>query len=345
MASRWQKRTPGAFISAGEHGRERAIGRIAGGQRRLITSPQLLGLGFSRTGVQKRVESNRLFPLQHGVYATHPPPFSREQRWLGAVLACGPGALLSHLPAAGHQNLLSDEPHLGIHVMTSSGRGRSRDGIVVHRSAVDPRDARRVRGIPCTSADRILVDLAPATGEPELEAMMIAAESLGILKRHRLAELASERRGRPGAHKILRLLQLEPALIRSDLELLFQPLWREAGVERPQMNLPISVEGASRTLTVDFAWPALRLIVEADSQRFHGDWASASNDRLRDQLLGIEGWIVHRFVRRMVRNDLAGSAERLRRLVEVRRRQIASAPPTRAARPRRSPPRGRRPSR
>jgi len=154
--------------------------------------------------------------------------------------------------------------------------------------------------------------------------MLVAAESLRLLNRRRLSELVSERTGRPGIHKLLPLLAQEPALTRSDLERLFLPVCRRAGVARPRVNFPIHVQGHTKPLEVDFAWPAIRLVVEADSQRFHGDWERATIDRERDQLLALEGWLCHRFVRERIVNDPAGSAERLGRLTGVRTAELSN---------------------
>lgn len=318
MDAHWRKTTPGESKIANQPLREQRIDGIVKRQLWLITSRQLFGVGFSETAIQKRSARGSLHRLHAGVYATHPPPYSREQRWLAAVLACGPGAALSDLCSAALQGIVTTPP-LTAQVTVPSGRGRTRRGITVHRRAsIDPRDLRRFKRVPCTSADLTLVHLAPSHTAQELETIMVAAASLGFLKRARLAELVAERRGRPGIHKLERLLQLEPALTRSELELLFFPIWQAAGVERPRVNLPIDVPGRDRPLTVDFAWPEIRLVVEADSQRFHGDWQQAEIDRERDQLLALAGWVSHRFVRRRIKDDPAGSAERLRQLTAVR---------------------------
>ena len=87
---------------------------------------------------------------------------------------------------------------------------------------------------------------------------------------------------------------------------------------RPLQNHPIVVSGEPRPLVVDFAWPDVRLVVELDSQRFHGDWASAVRDRERDQLLALAGWEAHRFVRSAVEEDPAGAAARLGALHAMR---------------------------
>ena len=64
------------------------------------------------------------------------------------------------------------------------------------------------------------------------------------------------------------------------------------------------------------------MVVEADSQRFHGDWERAVADRERDQLLSLVGWRCHRFVRDRLFLAPEESAERLRGLAAARRREM-----------------------
>ena len=279
----------------------------------MVNRAQLLELGLGGSGIHKRIRRNRLFRIHNGVYSLTPPPHSKHQRWLAAVLACGPGSLLSEISSAELCGY-ADATSLTSHVAAPRGSGRGRAGVCVHRHVIDARDIRRVDGIPCTSADRTLIDLAPQRTEAELEILLVAAESLQIVKRGRLAELIDERHGRPGIHRLAALIALQPAIVRSDLELQFLPVWRRAQVERPLVNHPIPVEG--RTLTVDFAWPDDRMVIELDSQRFHGDWESAARDRDRDQLLALVGWRCHRFTRAQL---LTGPAERVGRLLAVAR--------------------------
>lgn len=257
-----------------------------------------------------------------GVYALHPPPYSREQLWLAAVLACRPDSILSDWPSAAHLGIY-DGPVFGPHVTVAGGRGRSRPGITVHdRGPIDPRDLRVVRSIPTASAALTIVQLAPHHSAIELEVMAVAAESKRILNRGRLAELVAERIGRPGIHKLLPLLKLAPRMSKSDLELLFIPVVEAAGLPRPLLNSPIEVPGRALPLTVDIHWPDIRFVVECDSQRFHGDWQSAEDDRERDQLLALVDHSCQRFVRRVVKRDPAGAARRLAALYEHRRREV-----------------------
>jgi hypothetical protein len=208
-------------------------------------------------------------------------------------------------------------------VSVPSGRGRSRPGITVHqRGPIDSRDVRVKDGIPLTSVDLVLIHLSPHLDTPELERMLVAAESLGLLKRSRLSELVAEQAGRPGISRLLPLIAQSPALTRSKLELLMLPIIRASGVPRPLFNHPVRVPGRVDPLIVDLLWPDLRLVVELDSQRWHGDWQQAEIDRDRDQLLALAGHICHRFVRRRIAEDPAAAAKRLRALVDLRGREL-----------------------
>jgi hypothetical protein len=319
MEARWRETAGYPQKSANGAGIESAIARVARGHLRLIRTSELIECGLSHSSIRDRVRSGRLFRLHHGVYATHPPPFSREQLWLAGVLACGQGSLLSDWPAASHWRITDRPPSLTPTVTVPTHSGRSRPGITVHRRGpIDPRDFRVKDGIPLTSVDLVLVHLAPEMDELELEVMLVAASSLGLLKRHRLAELVEDRPGRPGISRLRTLLGADLDSVRSPPELWLLPLAAEAGLPHPRLNYPVPVAGGERTITVDCAWPELRLAIELDSQRFHGDWQQAEEDRERDLLLALEGWLVHRFVRRQIAERRAECAARLARLHHLR---------------------------
>lgn len=302
---------------------DRQIEAIAAEQLHLVDAVQLATSGLGPRGARSRVAGHALHRMQMNVFALHPPPHSQAQRLLGATMTYGTGTLVSHEASGIHQRF-REGPLRMIDVITERTHPRSRGGIIVHPvDRIDPRDVRRVGGVPCASADLVLVQLAPSLDEMELERTLVAAESLGYVKRGRLAELVAERRGRPGLPKLEALLALEPVLSQSDLELLFLPLWRPAGLERPLTEYPVAVPELDEPIRVDFYWPHLRMVVEADSQRFHGDWERAEIDRERDQLLALTGRVCHRFVRRKVKSDPLGCARRLRALAEIRAREIA----------------------
>src|SRR5690242_17697450 len=69
-------------------------------QHGVIARRQLLELGFSERRIQRRIGSGRLHPIWRGVYAVGRPLLDQRGHWMAAVLASGPGAVLSHGSAA-----------------------------------------------------------------------------------------------------------------------------------------------------------------------------------------------------------------------------------------------------
>jgi len=77
-----------------------SVGEVARRQWGLVTRDQLIARGMSTRGISDWVQSGRLHRLHRGIYAYGHDRLRVEGRWLAAVLACGPGAVLSHRDAA-----------------------------------------------------------------------------------------------------------------------------------------------------------------------------------------------------------------------------------------------------
>jgi len=89
-------------------------------------------VGVGRSGVTRRVQGGRMRRVHRGVYAVGGAVLPREGRWLAAVMASGPGAVLSHVSAAVHWNLLNYEPPRPEVTAPASRKGVP--GIRLHRS-------------------------------------------------------------------------------------------------------------------------------------------------------------------------------------------------------------------
>jgi predicted transcriptional regulator of viral defense system len=287
---------------------ETAIMQVAGRQKQLLRLDQLSAIGLGSRTVQARVARGRLHRIHRGVFATHGPPYSREQLYLAAVFACGRGTLLAGFCSASIFSLV-DSPPTVPEVVNEAGTGTCRPGVTVHRSKVDPRDATRRHGIPCTSVARTIIDCAYRAGLDGTGELIMAADSAQLLNRSRLEQLADERRGRPGISHVLALITDDPVELRSRNERRMFSICRSFGIPLPLCNHRIELEG--RTFIADFCWPDLRLIVEADSWRWHGGRLAAESDADRDQLLLIAGWRVVHFTRDQIKHHRSESGERL----------------------------------
>jgi hypothetical protein len=244
---------------------------------------------------------------------------------MAAVLACGSEAVLSHRSAAELWGLLQEGEGM-IDVMAPNRRGRIPAGIQAHRdSSLAPVDRTSTRGIPCTSVERTLLDLASECTTWELRQALAEAEVRRLLDHAKLRRLIRGSRGRRGVAK-LRLLfeELDPSTkrTRSELERRFLRVCARAGLPRPEVNVALEVEDG--VAEADFLWRDAGLIVEADSRRFHDTNFAFEHDRKREQRLQLAGWRVSRCTWKQVEREP-------RRLVETIRGLLAQQTPARRA--------------
>lgn len=263
---------------------------------------QLRSIGASRTQIGKRIRSRRLVPLYRGVYAVGHRRLTSSGRWLAAVRALGPGAVLSHGQAAALRNL---RPSRGgrIHVTVPKGGRAKRSGLIVHRTVDLPAEHVIVHdGIPVTTPARTLAALAGTLDKPALARALEEAEKHGLLD---VPSLLAASAGRPGAIRITELVAHELPHTRSEFEAAFDDLCDRYGIPRPLMNTQVA------GFEVDAYWPDLNLVAELDSWRHHGTRAAFERDRERDAELHARGIATLRFTYRQVTTRQRWVASRL----------------------------------
>src|SRR4051794_31081070 len=79
---------------------DRVIADLAARQHGVVARRQLLDAGIPAHVLDARLATRRLVPVHRGVYALGHRQLRPEGRWLAAVLARGPLAVLSHQTAA-----------------------------------------------------------------------------------------------------------------------------------------------------------------------------------------------------------------------------------------------------
>jgi very-short-patch-repair endonuclease len=283
--------------------RDRSVARVAAGQHTVISLDQLRALGLTASAVRSRVTSGRLHPIHRGVYAVGHGRLTREGRWMAAVLACGPEAVLSHRSAAALWGIRPDN-RAKIDVSVPSRSVRSRPGIDVHRSlTLVPADRTRVDGMPCTTLARTLLDLAEVVNGRGLERAIEQAEVLRLFDLRAVEDVLARANGRRGAGVLRSVLAAmeEPALTDTDLEERFLTLCRAARLPRPEVNEWLVIDDLP-AIKADFLWRAERLVIETDGWESHGTRRAFEHDRRRDERLKLAGYEPLRFTwRRIIR--------------------------------------------
>ena len=191
---------------------------------------------------------------------------------MAAVLACGPGAVLSHRSAAALLEL-RDWGHTKIEVTVPRRSSRRHDGIKVHRSTtLTDEDVTVVNNIPCTTVHRTLLDLADVVTQSQLERSFDQAEISEGLDLTAINDQLARNPTRPGAKAVRRVLT-EHYIGRTPT------VERERGGAardhararhpRPGHQPFVILDDGGPPIRADFVWRDQRVIVEADSKKWH----------------------------------------------------------------------------
>jgi very-short-patch-repair endonuclease len=286
----------------------RALAALAARQNGNVTYRQLLEAGFSRQQIKRRREAGWLAPRHTGVFAVGYIPRAPESAWHAGVFALGDGAALSHTSAAALWGMLRGGAATEVTVPTTAGRAK-RDGILVHRQRLPAAHVTTHRGIPVTTPIRTLLDLAAVAS---LSVLFRAFEQAQVRLHMPPGPLAAEVIARPrwrgnAKHRRVLVGSVDPAAVRSILELRFLRMCAVHGIPRPQVNVPIGV------WTPDFLWPDRRLIVETDGYDFHRTAAARRRDARKDEAMRGLGLTVLRLTWSDVVERPAPTAQRIRR--------------------------------
>jgi len=241
-------------------------------------------LGYSRKAVQREVASGRLHLLHRGVYAVGHRLLPAHGRCLAAVLACGPGALLSHRSAAWLWGILRYGP-APLHVTSPQPR-KPRAPIHLHHSRIlTEADRALEEGIPVTSLPRTLLDCAGESRFSQLQRMLERSEELKQFDLAPVEELLGRSRGHAGWGRLRQAIALyQPVpFTRSGFERLFFEAVLAAGLPRPATNF---VEAG---FELDVYWPEQRFAVELDTYATHGTNTAFERDHFRDEDLMLAG--------------------------------------------------------
>jgi very-short-patch-repair endonuclease len=227
---------------------------------------------------------------------------------MAAVLAYGPGSVLSHRPGGAHWQLVRDR---GPCEVTIPNARRSRPGIRVHQARLPPDEVTVHDGIPITTVPRTLFDLATVLPKRQLERAINEAEVLHLwdeLSLDHLLHRYPRHKGNKAIRAALQQRREGSTATKSELEEMFLALTDAAGLPRPEIN------ALAEGFEVDAVWRDARLVVELDGRDTHGTAMAFERDRERDRALQVAGWRPVRITYRQMRDAPGGVIDDVRRL-------------------------------
>jgi very-short-patch-repair endonuclease len=275
----------------------RRVWQLACKQHGVVSWEQLRELGLAEDAIRHRVSRGRLHRVRRGVYSVGIPELTRHGRWMAAVLACGPGTVLSHESAAALWGVWGSCSSL-LEVSVPAARRPRPRGVRVHRTCFARADCAVRDRIPVTSPTRTLLDLAIRLNERGLERAINEADRLGLIDPETLRDTVGGRPGARGAAVLRKLLDSRTfRLTDSELERDFLRLVRLADLPMPDTGVRMN------GFKVDFFWPQLGLVVETDGLRYHRTPAQQAADHRRDQAHARAGLTTVRFTHAQVRHE------------------------------------------
>jgi hypothetical protein len=231
--------------------------------------------------------------------------------YLAAVMACGPGAALSHRSAAALWQLRPSSGRIELTVPTVC---REVSGVRIYRTRMlHPQDFTVVEGIPVTSVPRTLLDLAAVLRPPDLEIVLDRAERSGLFDLTAVVDVLERANGKNGARTLRRVVATyQPSTQKSELERRFKALLETApGIPCPFFNA--LVDGETRTIEIDAYWEQERLAVQLDGFEFH----RTRRDRERDALTDADLELAGNRVMRLTWDDVNVNGERTLRRIRL----------------------------
>jgi predicted transcriptional regulator of viral defense system len=288
-------------------------------QQGVLGLEQICALGITASTVRQRASAGRLHRVFHAVYSIVPPALlARDGWWMAAVLACGPGAVLSHRSAGALHAL---RPFNGTKIDVTVPRRFSlcHDGVTIHRSTtLTEADATVVDGIPCTTVARTLFDLADVTGRRGLERAFDQSESLEVFDLLAMQDQLERNTGRRRASGLVKVVLNEHYIgttpTWNDFEERLLAISRPLDIPDPDVNQWLILRDGGPPIRPDFMWRDQRLIIETDGHETHGTGQAFETDRRRDQRLTLAGWRVIRITWRQLFRRPHEVRELLRRL-------------------------------
>ncbi len=267
--------------------------KLAAKQHGVLTRDQATGAGLTEKMIRTLIGRGDWKRVLPSVYRLGHVSVTYKSRLMAAVLWAGPYAAASG-PSAGRLfGLLSSD----VIEVTTNRKLKARDGI---RLRYDPSfETARLAvfdGIPVTRIGRTVFDLCGSLTY-ELASNLVADALRGrLIDLPRLGVALDEfaQRGAAGSKNLRRILteRFAHGVTDSHAEDIFKQVARRRGF---RFTFHYAVRSGGFVAELDFSLPHIKLDIEIDGYRDHGDPVASQHDKNRDAELARMGWAVLRF--------------------------------------------------
>ncbi len=275
----------------------RALTDLAAMQDGVFTNDDARRIGLSKRQVDRRV-GHSWSVLYDGVYRVSGAPITWHSDLRAEALAAGEGAAISHRSAAAMYEIPGGSREL-IELSCVRWRRTVQPRLVVHESRrLDARDIKLVGGIPVTTPERTILDLASQFPRANyLEFVVQAARRKRLVKYESMKEMFDRhaRRGLKGVSALRETLERwDPSsrATESEMETLLLQALRNSRLPEPVVQCDVTDAAGRFVARTDVAYPAFRIAIEYDSMQEHSDEFQIARDAARRNQLHAAGWVV-----------------------------------------------------
>jgi very-short-patch-repair endonuclease len=277
--------------------RDRALTDLAETQDGIFTNDDARRAGLSKRQVDRRVGYSWSL-VYDGVYRVSGAPVTWHSGLRAAALAAGDGAAISHRSAAALYEIPAGSREF-IELSCVRWKRTVQPNLVVHESRrLDARDIHLVRGIPVTTPERTLLDLASQFPRANyLEFVIHATRRKRLLTYESTREMFDRhaRRGLKGVAALREALERwDPSsrATESEMETLLLQALRKSGLPEPVVQYEVTDAAGHFVARADAAYPSFRIAIEYDSMQEHSDEFQIARDAARRNRLLAVGYVV-----------------------------------------------------
>jgi very-short-patch-repair endonuclease len=294
-----------------------AVEELLARSGRVVRRRDLLRAGLSRRELARRVARGELRPLTPHLFTDVAQPVPDEDLRAAAIAL---DAVVSGTSAALLWGLeLARTPEELVVTVARDHSRAARTGVDVRRTDLRDGDWVRRDGVRVTTVLRTVLDLCRCLPLAEAVAVTDSALRRGTVTLSALRGALCALPVGKGRRAVARVLALADPACGSVLESLLRVLLHERGLPAPRTQVVVRSRAGATIGRVDFAWPDVGLLVEADGFAFHADRRRYRNDRRRANALVLAGWRLLRFSWEDVLHDPDA-------VVECVRAALAAAP-------------------
>ena len=232
--------------------------------------------------------------IYRGVYVPKGAEVSLRDRAVGAWLTSGRRGVIAGVAASAlHQTSWVDstEP-----IELVGVKCRPQQGLIPRLEAVAEDEVTRASGLPVTTRVRTAFDLGRHQSRPQALARL---DALMWTQRFSIDEVLEVGKRYPRARGIRQLRELLPLVdggADSPRESRIRLWLIDAGMPRPQTQIPVFAGGRKAVAFLDMGWEEFKVAVEYDGDHHRKDRRQYVKDIRRIRMLEELGWIIIRVI-------------------------------------------------